>query len=149
MATATAAVIPPDFEKGINQLKRDEQYCRLPYLDSRGVETIGYGFNLRDTGLSEPESSAVLHMRALTVYLEVANALPWVRQLDAARQGVLLNMAFNLGIVGELGFHITLQDVKEGRYDAAADAMLLSKWAEQVGPRAHRLAQQMRTGEWQ
>ena len=36
-----------------------------------------------------------------------------------------------------------------GRYDEAADAMLKSKWATQTPNRAGRLAQQMRTGEWQ
>jgi lysozyme len=62
---------------------------------------------------------------------------------------VLVNMAFNMGINGLLGFKHTLELVRTGNYADAADAMLNSKWAEQVGPRAKRLSEQMRTGEWQ
>jgi len=37
--------------------------------------------------------------------------------------------------------------LKEDNYDKAADEMLDSLWAEQVGKRAKRLALMMRTGE--
>jgi lysozyme len=71
--------------------------------------------------------------------------LPWCRRLDAVRQRVIINMAFNLG--GKLlTFANTLAMVQRGDYAAAADGMLASKWATQVGARAYRLATMMRTG---
>jgi lysozyme len=149
MAAADAPVVALSIDKLCTQLKRDEGFKPKPYKDSEGVLTIGYGFNLESDGLTEYESSIVLSARAWRRYVELLTALPWVHKLDEARQAVLVNMAYNMGVVGELKFHITLDDVKAGNYDAAADEMLKSKWAEEVGPRAHRLAQQMRTGEWQ
>jgi lysozyme len=149
MATTAAEVIPLEFEKACVQLKRDEGFKPKPYKDSEGVLTIGYGFNLESDGLTEQESSLVLHVRAWNRYVELLTAIPWVHKLDDARQGVLLNMAYNLGVSGLRGFHRTLELAEQGAYTLAADEMLNSKWATQVGPRAHRLAQQMRSGVWQ
>lgn len=59
---------------------------------------------------------------------------------------MLVNMAFNLGVSGLLGFHATLGWIKQGHYSSAAGEMLLSVWAAQVGDRAFRLARMMRTG---
>jgi lysozyme len=59
---------------------------------------------------------------------------------------VLVNMGFNLGPEGLLGFRRTLRAVEEGRYADAAEGMLRSKWARQVGARAVRLAAMMREG---
>jgi lysozyme len=114
-----------------------------------GIETIGYGFNLQADGLSEEESSLVLQYRTWKRYVSLIVALPWVKTLDAARQGVLLNMAYNLGVTGLLEFKLTLAAVQAQLWENAAAHMLESKWADQVGPRAQRLALQMRTGEWQ
>jgi lysozyme len=142
-------MIPIDTLRVCDQLKRDEGFRQYPYRDSRGVLTIGYGFNLESQGLTQDECITVLHQRVWRVYLQLTDALPWVKQIDAVRQAVLLNMAYNLGVHGLLQFTVTLQNVQAGDYDAAAEAMLRSAWADQVGERARRLALQMRTGEWQ
>jgi lysozyme len=57
-------------------------------------------------------------------------------------------MAFNMGISGLLEFHDTLAKIQTGDYTGAAKGMLQSKWATQVGDRAHRLAIQMESGVW-
>jgi lysozyme len=68
--------------------------------------------------------------------------------LDPARQAVLVNMAFNLGASGLLGFGQFLNYVKLGQNDQAAADMLNTEWARQVGARASRLSEQLRTGAW-
>jgi len=133
----------------IEQLKRDEGYERFMYLDTQGVPTIGYGFNLRDEGLSPDESEYVLRCKVAQRRINLVNALTWTAQLDDARQGVLLNMAYNLGLAGLLGFPKMLAAMKTGDYDTAAGELLGSLYATQVGARAQRLAVQLRTGEWQ
>ena len=74
-------------------------------------------------------------------------AFPWWRQMSDPRQDVLANMTFNMGIVRLSKFVNTLEAMRLGDYEAAAAGMLASLWARQVGNRAKRLAQQMRTGQ--
>jgi lysozyme len=55
-------------------------------------------------------------------------------------------MCFNLGVTRLGGFVNTLAAMKRGDYEAAADGMMKSLWASQVGRRAQRLAKMMREG---
>jgi lysozyme len=60
-----------------------------------------------------------------------------------------MNMAFQMGVDGLLKFNKTLTLVEQGKYKEAADNMLKSLWAKQTPARAERMAQQMRSGQWQ
>lgn len=128
------------------ELKRDEGERLKPYRDTVGKLTIGVGRNLDDVGISEAEVDFLLMSDVGRAEGGLDANCPWWRQLDETRQRVLLNMAFNLGIGGLLKFHDTLAAVQAGNWNAAADGMLNSAWAKQVGFRATRLANMMRTG---
>jgi lysozyme len=81
--------------------------------------------------------------------------------LDEVRKSVLLNMCISipqsrfaplrepcyLGINGLLGFKNTLAFVKAGDWERAANNMLVSRWAKQVGRRAIELSELMRKGK--
>jgi len=137
----------------VRQLRIDEGVRRQAYRDSLGLLTIGVGRLIDPTkpgcGLRDSEIDVLLANDVADRVDALTKALPWFTELDEARQGVLLNMAFQMGTAGLLAFTTTLGLVRAGRYDEAADAMLKSKWATQTPNRAGRLAQQMRTGEWQ
>ena len=73
--------------------------------------------------------------------------LPWWRQLDDARQDVMVNLAFNLGEAELATWKHTLADIQAGRFKAAEiDLENDQPWASQVRARAQRLALQMETG---
>ena len=133
----------------IEQLKRDEGLKLKPYHCTVGKLTIGVGRNLDDNGISEDEAMLLLDNDIQSHTDELVGRLPWVLSLDEARLGVLLNMAFNLGVPRLLGFKKTLAFIEAGDYHAASVEMLNGNWARQVGKRAERLSVQMRTGEWQ
>lgn len=116
------------------------------YKDSVGKWTIGIGRNLSDRPLSEAAIDFLYQEDVDNHERELAKALPWVLNLDPVRQAVLLDMAFNLGVPTLLTFRRTLQAIKDGLYDLAADYMLESLWASQVKGRAKTLANMMRTG---
>jgi lysozyme len=126
---------------------------RVPwaYHDSLGFLTIGIGhlIDRRKGGkLPDPIIDALFDYDLKQHSEELFRALPWARDLDPVRQAVLIDMAFNLGISGLLGFHNTLGAVRDKRWQDAARGMLASKWATQVGRRASRLSGMMLTGEW-
>ena len=134
------------------QLRRDEGTKATAYQDHLGFLTIGVG-RLIDSrkpgaGLRHDEIDYLLRNDISDRVHALKNALPWFERLDDERQGVLLNMAFQLGTDGLFGFKSTLALVAAGKYSEAAEQMLKSKWATQTPARAKRLAEQMQTGEW-
>lgn len=130
----------------------DEGRRRSVYLDSLGFQTIGVGRMVdarKNGGLSDAEIDFLLDNDIALRKLQLDLALPWWRSLDVVRQAVLINMAFQLGTHGLLGFASTLTYVKAHQWDKAADGMRHSVWHAQTPERCERLAEQMRTGQWQ
>lgn len=135
-----------------DQLREDEGEILTAYKDHLGFLTIGIGRLIdarKGGGISKEESSFLFQNDLKRKRAEVRKALPWIDNLDEARQGVLLNMAFQMGTEGLLGFKTTLALIERGDYDAAARNMLNTLWARQTPNRAKRLSAQMATGEWQ
>lgn len=137
----------------VDQLKRDEGMRQVAYQDSLGLWTIGVG-RLIDgrkvgAGLRIKEIEQMLLNDIADREQALRLSLPWFDSLDEVRQAVLVNMAFQLGVVGLMQFRDTLNRVREGDYAGAAVAMLQSKWASQTPERAKRVAKQMETGAWQ
>ena len=100
-------------------------------------------------GITPEESAYLLSNDIDKRQAELLRRAPWTATLDPVRFGALLNMAFQLGVDGLLGFTNTLALIHAGDYPGAAAGMLQSKWAQQTPARAQRLAQQMATGVWQ
>jgi lysozyme len=73
--------------------------------------------------------------------------LSWFGRLDEVRRDVLIDMCFNLGIGRLLGFRNMLDACRRESWLEAANEMMNSKWARQVGNRAQELAEMMETGE--
>jgi lysozyme len=129
------------------QLIRDEGLRLKPYKDSVGKLTIGVGRNLDDVGISREEATQLLANDIERAAAWVRTNLPWTLALDEVRQAALKNMAFNLGSrLGE--FRKFLAHLEAREYEQAAKEMTDSVWATQTGPRAQRLAEQIRSGEW-
>ena len=134
------------------QLRRDEGVVEHAYQDHLGWWTIGVGrlIDKRKGGrLTDDEIDYLLANDIAEKERELEASVSFYKRLDEARKGVLLNMAFNLGVHGLLGFRNTLKLIETGKYEEASKEMLKSKWARQVGDRAVRLSKQMLTGEWQ
>lgn len=128
------------------ELIRDEGLRLKPYRCTAGKLTIGIGRNLDDVGITREEANFLFLGDIKSVTTGLDERLPWWRNLDEVRQRVMANLCFNLGLDGLLKFKRTLRHVEAGEYLEAAQAMLASRWASQVGPRAERLAVMMRDG---
>ena len=130
------------------QLVRHEGLRLKPYRCTAGKLTIGIGRNLDDRGISQKEAYAMLERDIQDCEQWLIDEIPEVyNKLDEVRQSVLLNMCFNLGIKGLLEFKNTLSFIGAGDWERAANNMLASKWAKQVGMRAIELSEMMRKGK--
>lgn len=141
----------------LDDLVRDEEFRAFLYDDATGKPikkgstlvgnpTIGIGWNLASDGLSAQEARLHDLEKITTLNESLGQAFPWYNSLDPARQRVLLEMGFNLGLVGLEGFHLMMSALSTKNYPEASNQMLASHWREQVGDRALRLAQIMRYG---
>lgn len=129
------------------QLLRHEGLRLKPYRCTAGKLTIGVGRNLEARGISQQEADMLLENDILDCERQLLDSIPMVYEgLNETRQNVLINMCFNLGLKGLLNFKNTLSHIEAGDWERAANGMLASRWAKQVGLRAIELAEQMRKG---
>lgn len=128
------------------QLIADEGIRFKPYRDTVGKLTIGVGRNLDDVGLTNAEVMFMLDCDISKLEIEMFREFPWAKGMSDIRQQVLANMLFNVGLTRLKGFRKMLAFMQAGKYNEAANEMLDSKWAKQVGLRANRLAIMMRNG---
>lgn len=134
------------------QLREDEGERLTAYRDSEGYLTIGIGVLIdaqKGGGITKEESQMLFRNRLNKKEAELNAKFPTYGNLDDARAGVLLNMSYQLGVEGVLGFKNMLNAVRRKDWAEAARQMKDSKWYRQTPERAERLMDQMITGKWQ
>ena len=156
-----------DRNKLMDKLVAHEGLRLQVYKDTLGIDTIGIGRNLQDRGISKEELDeldipSIDHVyeygitEADAMFLaqndvqiveeELLRAHPCVEKLDAVRQLILIDMAFNLGVPRLSKFKKMWAGIHEEKFDVAAKEMLDSRWANQVKSRSTKLANAMHNG---
>ena len=137
-----------DRERLTEQLIRDEELRLKLYKCTSGKWTIGVGRNLEDRGITQSEAIYLLNNDIDIADLDCRALLPWWDTIDPVRQGALTNMCFNMGADRFKKFKKMLALMQQHDYEAASVESLQSLWADQVGDRALRIADQIRSGQW-
>ena len=153
----------------LEELVKHEGLRLQVYQDTLGIDTIGIGRNLKDRGISKEELDELdiptidhVYEYGITeadamllaendvqiVEEELLRAHPCVEDLDAVRQLVLVDMAFNMGVPRLCKFVKMWNAIHEKMFDIAAKEMLDSRWANQVKSRSVKLANAMHNGEF-
>jgi lysozyme len=136
---------PMDRQLLRSQLERHEGLRLRVYQCTEGFNTIGYGRNLDQSGISREEAEFMLTADIEAVERQLDTVDEYVA-LDPIRQTVIANLCFNVGFRGLMQFKRMWKAIGKQNYVAAAREMVDSKWARQVGNRAIELAEIMRTG---
>lgn len=131
-----------------NMLIRHEGKRSLPYECSVGKITIGVGRNLEDNPLTEDEIMYLLR-NDIAKFEKELNQYNWYRMMDPVRQDACLNLMFNIGHTRFRQFRRMIKAFESRDYDLAANELLDSKYAFQVGDRANELSEIIRTGKYQ
>ncbi len=126
-------------------IKKHEGLRLTPYRCSSQKITIGWGRNLQDNGITLEEAETMLQHDVGTAIKE-AESLPFFSSLNEARQAVIVDMIFNLGFPRFGMFKKMIAAIEKEHWHVAADEMLNSRWARQVGKRANTLSEMMRLG---
>lgn len=128
------------------ELMRDEGVKLKPYRCTAGKLTIGVGRNIEDNGISNEEAAFMLKADIKNCERDLDILLPGWKNFSDTRQRVLLNMVFNMGRNRLSGFTKFLACLKMNDFTGAADQMMDSLWAKQVGQRAVRLRDMLLRG---
>ena len=113
-------------------LKKHEGCSLVLYLDTVGKQTIGWGHNIQDRGLTQSQVDEVLVDDEAEHEANVRAVFPEFDSFSVNRQNALIDMMFELG-PGEFStFQKMIADVHVGDWASAASEMRNSYWAVQV-----------------
>lgn len=136
-------------------IKRHEGYRLKAYPDTKGLITIGEGFNLQAPGarsicdqlgldyegllsgavsLTQDQVDAVFQYQLGVVQSQAARIFPNYASMPEKVQAVICDLLF-MGEGTFLTFHQTIAAFKAGNWKAAADDLVNSLWYRQVGTR--------------
>lgn len=142
----------------VEWLKFEEGFRSRPYYCSEGRRTVGFGRNLGAHPIpgrnwaanpcTKDEAEDWLRDELARLYSELRKRRPVIDTLDAVRSAALMNMAYQLGIAGLLGFRLMWGAVTRSEWGKAADLAMDSKWAIQTPKRAKRVCKALETGVW-
>lgn len=125
-----------------------EGFRARPYKDTKGILTWGYGTNLTTRALTEEEALMLLRDDMQAIEAELTKNIPGFTDLAPARKIALLDMCYNMGIHGLLGFGKMISSIKSGNFSQAAADMMDSTWGKENYRRAYQDSTLMEKGSF-
>ena len=126
--------------KLIEAVKLSEGFRDRVYKDTLGIDTIGYGFAIKDLVLDEDISEMILERKLEALIERVNKRFDFVECLPDEAQEVIYEMCYQLGVTGVSKFKKTLLYLENEEFNMASKEMLDSKWSRQTPNRAKRLS---------
>ena len=138
----------------IDSIKRHEGFSPTAYRCPTGRLTIGFGRCVDPdepgTGITKEEAEDLLANDLIAFEAAARRVVGdniW-SLLNQVRREALIEMAFNMGAGNLAKFKRMINALMAEDYEGAATQALDSRWADQVGKRADRIAERIRTGEY-
>jgi lysozyme len=124
------------------RLQTEEGFRSLPYKDTQGHTTLGYGLNV-DAGISKYVAAAAL-VAQLTELDTTLAGYAWYKNADDVRKSVFLDVSYNSGLHGLLAFPHMLAAAALGDWPTAAAECKVQE--PELAARYAALAQLLLTG---
>ena len=128
------------------QLVTHEGVELKPYRCTSDKLTIGVGRNIEDRGISHTTAMQMLDEDIDICINELQQTLSYWNDLPSRVKEGLINLCFNMGISRLMAFKKTFAYLRSGDFGKAADELLDSRYANQVGQRAVDVADMIRDG---
>ena len=137
-----------DYADVKEQIKQEEGLRLKPYDCSRGYTTIGYGHNLDTRGITQEWAERLLDEDFQDAVDDLKDNILRGRwdDLPYPVQSTLINMRYQLGHTGLLGFTKMLEAVKTDNWVGMVTEMRDSLWYTQTTNRAESMIQNIREG---
>ena len=149
-------IVSTDWETLVTMLKHEEGFRAFGYPDTRGFWTIGYGTELPLTnadkncanhvnlsgsgpGLTKSQGDCLLRYRLSGYYNAIWARWAPFKRLNGSVQTALLDMAYQLGVEGLLGFKLMLNAVASRDWARAIVEARSSHWDKETPSRVDRV----------
>ena len=119
----------------LKRIKHHEGFRKSVYKCTEGYDTIGYGFAIKDLEMDEDIADEILIRKVEIIIKRVRRKFEWLDSVPHEVQGVLVEMAYQMGLSSVLKFRLALKYMEHHNWEKAADEMLLSKWNRQTPQR--------------
>tara|TARA_R100001126_G_C4847921_1_gene160441 strand:+ start:73 stop:480 length:408 start_codon:yes stop_codon:yes gene_type:complete len=127
-------------EELMKAVKLSEGYKPTVYKDTLQIDTIGYGFAIKDLYLDEEVCDIILEQKLKKLIKSADKKFEFLKYMPQDGKDVVYEMCYQLGINGVSKFKKTLAYMQDKKYDKAAVEMLDSLWAKQTPNRAIKLS---------
>tara|TARA_E500000305_G_scaffold101086_2_gene94452 strand:- start:875 stop:1291 length:417 start_codon:yes stop_codon:yes gene_type:complete len=125
-------------------IKKNEGYISTVYKDSLGIDTIGYGFAIKDLNLEEDICELILQRKIDALRNEVSKRFKWYNNMPIIIKDVVIEMCYQMGVNGFSKFKKTINYLSKEKFSRASLEMLDSKWAVQTPGRAKQLSERVK-----
>ena len=129
--------------KLIDSIKKNEGYISTVYKDSLGIDTIGYGFAIKDLELEEDLCHVILQRKLKRLEKEVSTRFGWLKKMPPSVKDIVLEMCYQMGVTVVSKFKKTIAYLEKSEWKNASIEMLDSRWAKQTPGRAKELSSRM------
>jgi lysozyme len=124
----------------LNAVKLSEGFRERVYKDTLGIDTIGYGFAIKDLVLDEDLAEIILRRKLDKLIDNADKKFKFLKDMPTEVQDVIYEMCYQLGITGVSKFKKTLAYLENYEFKMASTEMLDSRWATQTPNRAKKLS---------
>ena len=128
-------------------IKQHEGYVGVVYKDSLGIDTIGYGFAIKDLELDEDICDIILERKLKNLHDIIKIKFKWYQYMPQEIKNVVMEMCYQLGVGGFSKFKKTIAYLQNKQFHDASVEMLDSLWAKQTPNRAKELSNRVKEVE--
>jgi len=123
---------------------KNEGYVGIVYKDSLGIDTIGYGFAIKDLELDKDICDIILERKLKDLESRVKLKFDWYIDMPKEIQDVVMEMCYQLGVTGVSKFKKTIAYLQNKQWKEASVEMLDSLWARQTPNRAQEMSNRVK-----
>ena len=128
----------------IDSIKKHEGYVGIVYKDSLGIDTIGYGFAIKDLELDEDICEIILERKITQLIDRINNKFSWYKYMPQEIKDIVTEMCYQLGVTGFSKFKKTIAYLQDKKWEEASVEMLDSLWARQTPNRAKEMSERVK-----
>ena len=128
----------------IEKLIEHEGCVLTVYQDSLGIDTIGYGFAIKDLFLNKDICDTILERKLKDLKDKIDSKFDWYKYMPQEIKDIVVEMCYQLGVYGFSCFKKTIAYLQDKQWEEASVEMLDSRWAEQTPHRARELSNRVK-----